>query len=132
MTRSRIISIVIGAIAFGAAEGFITGSWLRETLTPNPLIRPWFTNSTGSVLLTAACVALGALARALGAAGRRAAIERGVTVGVGATLAMVAVMVTTGSWDLGPIVVVVGGVILLAAGAAGGSVAATMKPADHS
>jgi hypothetical protein len=118
----------MGIVAFGLAQGFITGSWMRATLTPNPLVRPWFTNSTGSVLLTAGIVALGALVAALGTATRRAAIQSGVTVGVGAMIAMLAIMAPKGTWDLGPIVFIVGGVILLAAGAAGGSIAATLKP----
>lgn len=127
MRRDRVIGVVIGVLVFGVAHGLITGSWLRATLTPNPMIRPWFTNSTGSVVCTAALVAFAGFAFALGAVDRRVAIMRGVTVGAGAIVAMVAVMLRMGIGTLGPIVFIVGGAVLLAAGAAGGSVAAVFK-----
>ncbi|TAK11052.1 MAG: hypothetical protein EPO35_12750 [Acidobacteria bacterium] len=129
MKLERIISVVIGAAAFGFAHGLITGESLRATFTPDPLIRPWFTNSTGSVAFTAALVAIAGFAYALAAADRRGAMTRGVTVGVGAIAAMLAVMVRFGIGNLGPIVFAVGGAILLAAGTAGGGLAATMKRA---
>jgi hypothetical protein len=123
----RAIGILIGAAAFGLAHVLITGAWLRAALTPNPAIRPWFTNSTGAVVLTAAIVAAGALAHALGAADRRGALTRGVTVGTGAIVAMLALLLRMGVGNLGPIVFIVGGVVLLAAGAVGGGLAAGMK-----
>lgn len=128
MTRDRIVGIIIGSVAFVFAHGFITGAWLRATLTPDPMIRPWFTNSSRSVLLTAVVVGLAAFAWALSAMDRRSALARGVTVGVGATVAMLAVMSTIGIGTLGPIVFVIGGAILIAAGAAGASVASMFKP----
>lgn len=123
----RAIGILIGAAAFGLAHAFITGAWLRAALTPDPAIRPWFTNSTGAVLLTSAIVAAGALAHALGAADRRGALMRGVTAGTGATAAMLALLVRMGAGNLGPIVFVIGGVVLLAAGIAGGGIASATK-----
>lgn len=131
MKLDRVISVIAGIAAFGIAHALITGAWLRATLTPNPMIRPWFTNSNGAVLFTAALVVLTGLAMALGAADRRGALMRGVSVGVGATVAMLAVMVMRGVGNLGPIVFIVGGVVLLAAGIAGGSVAASMKAAKR-
>jgi hypothetical protein len=122
-----MIGVLIGAAAFGLAHGFITGAWMRASLTPDPAIRPWFTNSTGAVLLTATVVAAGALAHGLAAGDRRAALMRGVTVGVGAIVAMLALLVRMGAGNLGPIVFIVGGVVLLAAGAAGGGLAAATK-----
>lgn len=127
LTRQRAIGIVIGALAFGLAHWLITGAWLRETLTPDPMIRPWFTNSTGAVLLTGGIVAAAALAAAIGAADRRGAFQRGVTVGVGAIVGLLAVMMRMGAGNLGPIVFIVGGAVLLAAGAAGGGLAAMSK-----
>jgi hypothetical protein len=123
----RAIGIVIGVAAFGVAHGLITGAWLRAALTPDPLIRPWFTNSTGAVLLTSAIVAAGAFAFAIGAADRRGAMARGVTVSAGAMAAMLTVMFRTGAGTLGPIVFIVGGAVLVAAGAAGGGLAAALK-----
>ena len=127
MRRDRFISVVIGVVAFGLAHALITGTSFRATLTPDPMIRPWFTNSGGSVLLTAALVALAAFAIALGAADRRSAMMRGATVGVGAIVAMFAVMLQMGIGTLGPIAFVVGGAVLLAAGTAGGGGAAALK-----
>ena len=127
LIRTRAIAIVIGAAAFGLAHWLITSAWLLATLTPDPLIRPWFTNSTGAVLLTAALVAAGAFATAARADRRRDALAQGVTVGVGATAAMVAMLFRLGAGTLAPIVFIVGGVVLLAAGAAGGGLAAAMK-----
>lgn len=129
MKLERIISVVVGAAAFGFAHGLVTGGSLRATFTPDPMIRPWFTNATGSVAVTAAVVAIAAFAYALTAADRRAALSRGVTVGVGAIVAMLAVMVRIGIGNLGPIVFAVGGAVLLAAGAVGGSLAAVRKRA---
>lgn len=123
----RAIGIVTGAAAFGLAHFFITRTSVGARLTPDPMIRPWFTNSTGTVLLTAALVAGGALVFALGAADRRAALMRGVTVGVGAIIAMLALLVRSGAGTLGPIVFIIGGAVLVAAGAAGGGLAAGMK-----
>lgn len=123
----RLLGIVVGALAFGLAHGFVTGSAFRASLTPDPMIRPWFTNSTGAVLVTAAIVAAAALAVAFGAANRRGALQRGVTVGVGALIAMLALLVRMGAGNLGPIVIAIGGAILLAAGAAGGGLAAATK-----
>jgi hypothetical protein len=123
----RALGIVIGVAAFGLAHGLVTGAWLRAALSPNPLVRPWFTNSGGAVLLTAAIVAAGAFASAAGAADRREALARGVTVGIGAMAAMVALMFRLGVGTLAPIAFVVGGVILLAAGIAGGGMAAALK-----
>lgn len=127
MKRDRVISVVIGVVAFGLAHGLITGTSLRATLTPDPMIRPWFTNASGSVLLTAALVAFAAFAFALGSADRRSALVRGVTVGAGAIVAMFAVMLQMGIGTLGPIAFIVGGAVLLAAGTAGGGVAAALK-----
>jgi hypothetical protein len=123
----RAIGILIGATAFGLAHFVITGTPLGANLTPDPLIRPWFTNSTGAVLLTAAVVAAGAVGHALAAADRRGALMRGVTVGVGAIVAMLALLVRMGAGNLGPIVFVIGGAVLVAAGAAGGGLAAATK-----
>jgi hypothetical protein len=123
----RAIGIVIGAAAFGLAHGLIAGAWLRFTVTPNPLIRPWFTNSGGAVLVTAAIVAAGAFASAIGAGDRREALARGATVGVGAMAGMLALMFRMGAGNLAPIAFVIGGVILLAAGFAGGGAAAALK-----
>jgi hypothetical protein len=92
-----MIGVLIGAAAFGLAHGFITGAWMRASLTPDPAIRPWFTNSTGAVLLTATVVAAGALAHGLAAGDRRAALMRGVTVGVGAIVAMLALVALGGA-----------------------------------
>jgi hypothetical protein len=127
LKRNRAIGIAIGVAAFGLAHWLITSAWLRVTITPDPLIRPWFTNSTGAVLLTAALVGAGAFAFAIGAATRRDALARGVTTGVGAIAAMLAVMFRMGAGTLGPIVFVVGAAVLLAAGTAGGSMAAALK-----
>lgn len=126
MKLERAISIVFGVVAFGLAHWMVTTP-LRETLSPNPLVRPWFTNASGSVLFTAALVAALAFANALGAADRRQALARGTTVGAGALVAMFAVMLQMGIGTLGPIVFVVGAVVLLAAGTAGGGIAAAMK-----
>jgi hypothetical protein len=122
-----VLDIVVGALAFGLAHGFVTGSAFRATLTPDPLIRPWFTNSTGAVLVTAAIVAAAALVMAFGAGDRRGALQRGVTVGVGAAIAMLALWVRMGIGTLGPIAIAIGAAILLAAGAAGGGLAAAAK-----
>jgi hypothetical protein len=127
LSIQRILGIVIGVVGFGLAHALITSGWLRATLTPDPMIRPWFTNSTGAVLVTAAIVGAGALMSALGAADRRGAFVRGVTVGVGAIAGMLAVMARIGPGNLGPIVFLIGGAILLAAGAAGGGIAAATK-----
>ena len=123
----RILGIVIGVVGFGLAHALITRGFLRATLTPDPLIRPWFTNSSGAVLVTAAIVGAGALMSALGAADRRGALMRGVTVGTGAVIAMVAMMIRIGAGTLAPIAFIIGGAVLLAAGAAGGGIAAAMK-----
>lgn len=127
MKLDRVISVIAGIAAFGIAHALITSTWLRATLTSNPMIRPWFTNSNGAVLCTAALIVLTGFAMAFGAADRRGALMRGVSVGVGATIAMLAVMVMMGIGTLGPIVFIVGGVVLLAAGIAGGTAAASMK-----
>ncbi len=127
MTRDRVISVVIGIAAFGFAHGLITGLWLRGTFAPNPLFRPWFTNSTGAVLLTAALVAFAAFAFALAARERRSALMRGIIVGAGAIVGMFAVMLQIGIGTLGPIAFLVGAVVLIAAGTAGGGAAAAVK-----
>ena len=123
----RALGILVGALAFGLAHFFITSTALGARLTPDPMIRPWFTNSTGAVLLTGALVAIAALALALGAADRRGALARGVTVGVGAIVAMLALLIRMGAGTLGPIVFIVGAVVLLAAGLAGGGMAGATK-----
>ena len=123
----RATGTVIGVAAFGLAHGLITSAWLRAAITPDPLIRPWFTNSSGAVLLTAALVAAGAFASAAAAADRRDALARGVTVGIGAMAAMLALMIRMGAGTLVPIAFFVGGVVLLAAGLAGGGLAAALK-----
>ena len=127
MTRDRVISVVIGVAAFGVAHGLITGSWMRETFAPNPMFRPWFTNSTAAVLLTASVVALAAFAFALAARERSGALTRGITVGAGAIVGMAAVMFQMGIGTLGPIALLVGAVVLIAAGIAGGGAAAALK-----
>ena len=127
MILQRAIGIVIGVAAFGLAHALISGEWLRATLSPNPLIRPWFTNSGGAVLVTAACVAAGALASAIAGRDRREALARGVTVGIGAMAAMLAMMFRMGAGNLAPIAFVIGGAVLLAAGFAGGGLAAALK-----
>ena len=127
LKRQRAIGIVIGVAAFGLAHWLITGAWLRATLSPDLLIRPWFTNSSGAVLLTASLVAAGAFALAVTATDRRNALASGVTVGIGAMAAMLALMFRMGAGTLAPIAFAVGGVVLLAAGFAGGGLAAAMK-----
>ena len=127
MTRDRVISVVIGIAAFGIAHGLVAGTWLRETMAPNPMFRPWFTNSTAAVLLTAGVVAVAAFAYALASGGRQSAMMRGITVGAGAILAMTAVMIRIGIGTLGPIALLIGAVVLIAAGTAGGGAAAAMK-----
>jgi hypothetical protein len=127
VTRDRVISVVIGIAAFGFAHALVTGSWLRATLAPNPMFRPWFTNSTAAVLLTAGIVAFAAFAFALAARERRSALTRGVTVGAGAIVGMFAVMLQMGIGTLGPIAFLVGAVVLIAAGIAGGGAASAMK-----
>lgn len=127
MKLERAIGVVVGVVGFGLAHWLETSTALRETLSPNPLIRPWFTNASGTVLFTAALVAAAAFAHALSAADKRAALSRGITVGAGALVAMFALMLQMGIGTLGPIVFVVGGVVLLAAGTAGGGTAAAMK-----
>jgi hypothetical protein len=127
VTRDRVISVVIGIAAFGFAHALVTGSWLRATFAPNPMFRPWFTNSTAAVLLTAGMVAFAAFAFALAAGERRAALTRGITVGAGAIVGMFAVTLQMGIGTLGPIAFLVGAVVLIAAGTAGGGTAAAMK-----
>jgi hypothetical protein len=127
MKRDRVLSVVIGIAAFGFAHALVTGSWLRATLAPNPMFRPWFTNSSGAVLLTAGVVALAAFALGLAGLDRRAALTRGVTVGAGAIVAMFAVMWQMGFGTLGPIAFFVGALVLIAAGTAGGGAAAALK-----
>jgi hypothetical protein len=127
MTRDRVISVVIGILGFGFAHGVITGPWMRETFAPNPLFRPWFTNSTSAVLLTAGVVALAAFAFAFAARERSGALMRGITVGAGAVVGMAAVMFQVGIGTLGPIALLVGAVVLIAAGTAGGGAAAALK-----
>ena len=127
MKLERAIGVIAGVVAFGIAHWVITSTSFGTTLSPNPLVRPWFTNASGSVLLTAALVAFAALAYALAATARRAAMTRGVTVGAGALVAMFAIMLQMGIGTLGPIVFIIGGAVLLAAGIAGGGIAAAMK-----
>ncbi len=127
MKLERVIGVVVGVVAFGLAHWLETSTPLRDALSPNPLIRPWFTNASGTVLFTAGWVAVAAVAHAISAVGRRAAIARGITVGAGALVAMSALMLQQGIGTLGPIVFIVGGVVLLAAGAAGGGAAAMKK-----
>ena len=127
MKLQRAIGIVTGATAFGLAHFVITSTSIGARLTPDPMIRPWFTNSTGAVLLTGAMVAGSALVFALGAADRREALSRGVTAGVGAIAAMLALLIRMGAGTLGPIVFIVGAAVLLAAGSAGGGLAAATK-----
>lgn len=127
MKLERAIGVVVGVVAFGLAHWMETSTSLRATLSPNPLVRPWFTNASGTVLFTAALVAVAAVVHAISAVGRRAALGRGTTVGAGALVAMFALMLQMGIGTLGPIVFIVGGVVLLAAGAAGGGAAAAMK-----
>jgi hypothetical protein len=128
MKRDRAFSVVIGVLAFGAAHALVTSSWLRASIAPNPLFRPWFTNSSGAVLLTAGVVALAAAAFAVAAADRRSALRRGVTVGAGAVVGMFAVLLKVGLGTLGPVAFIVGAVVLLAAGTAGGGLSAMFKP----
>lgn len=128
MNKDRVIvAAVLGVISFSVANSLVESTWLRATLTPDPLVRPWFTNSSGAVLFTSAVIAFAAFAIAAGAGNRGNAIGRGVAVSVGAMAAMLAAMVRMGAGTLGPIAFVIGAAVLLAAGMAGGSAAAVLK-----
>ena len=123
-------SVILGAAAFIAANGVEVAAWSTWF---GPDHEPWFLNSGRAVAFTAGCL----LVAGMGAgAARRSALREamldGVSVTVGAVLAMMGVLFATGPGAIFPIVLIFGSVIAAAASVPGALVGSILRSAFSS
>jgi len=111
-------TVVVGALAFLATHAVVRGAW--SWLDSGRGHPAWFLNAGSGVAVTASLLFMtAALRSAAVAADRRAAVQQGIDLALGAAVAMAVVLFAIGAGTLFPIAIVLGAVVIAAATVAG-------------